>query len=180
MDSAVSALIGAGIGAGAGIASQFIAARLAGRRSKDDRERREARTRAGISAMLVRLHEVLELQAVHGAVWASEPIETAFSPILKAAGDTDLLQDLEPDQIRAVIALAATVETAMPSMRQAVERGEQRAAAASTGADKAEAYESIRRDLRGLFSSSRNRCREARVALGEKEPLRITYEPETL
>ena len=179
MDAAVSALIGAGIGASAGIASQFLSSYLTAQRDEADRERREARTRAGISAMLVRLHEVLELQAAHGAVWDSEPIEMAFAPILKTASDSELLQDLEPNQIRAVIALAATMEMAMPSMRQIVERGARHADAATSGNGKAEAYAQIRRELSALFTASDNRCREARLALGEKEPLRITYEPDT-
>jgi hypothetical protein len=175
MDSASAALIGAGVGLLGGIGSQFVSSALAAGRESKAQERREQRTRSAISAMLIRLHELLMTERDHGVVWDAHWLDTALAPIQRVISEPDLLLDLEPDQSHALIGLVGTLETAIRVMPDWVARAEEQRAAAGSGQEKAEVDERLRKILQSLFTPSETLCVTARVALGESQPLRIDY-----
>jgi hypothetical protein len=177
IDPAVSALIGAGLGFAGGLGSQFLGSHLAEGREEKGRLRREQRTRAALTAMLSRLHDIMLMQRDHGAVWEAYWFEDALAPIQRTIAQPNLLLDLEPDQIRSLFALVARVETAVRVMPGFVDRfAQEREEAARVGDTSGKSDDSLRYILKNVFAPSVTLCEKARVALGEALPLNTERE----
>jgi hypothetical protein len=158
------------------VLAQLISGRIANQRDDAKRRRRAARTTATLRTMLIQAHELLMLQTQHGAVWDAEQCKRTLIPIRRVVEDSSLLQDLDETQISHLLAFILRFELASEYMSTVVARFQAMADRASDGSAKAVEYDRLRDALKAVFKVSERHCRQARLALGEREPMRIDFD----